>query len=72
MYRYEVVISWSEEDEVFVAEVPELAGCLAHGATPEAALAEAQNAIALWLEVARELGESIPEPKGRQARYASS
>jgi predicted RNase H-like HicB family nuclease len=70
MHRYEIDITWSPDDELFVAEVPELAGCAAHGATPEAALAAAQEAIALWLEVARELGEPIPEPRGRSLRSA--
>lgn len=70
MHRYEVIIYWSADDQVFVAEVPELAGCAAHGATPEAALAEAQEAISLWIETAREFGDPVPEPKGRRLQYA--
>ncbi len=70
MHRYEVIIYWSADDQVFVAEVPELSGCAAHGATPEAALAEAQEAISLWLDTAREFGDSIPEPKGRRLQFA--
>jgi predicted RNase H-like HicB family nuclease len=70
MHRYEVVIWWSDEDRLFVAEVPELAGCTAHGESPERALAEAQSAISLWIETARELGRAVPEPKGRRLRYA--
>ncbi len=70
MHRYEVIIYWSADDQVFVAEVPELSGCAAHGATPEAALAEAQEAISLWIDTAREFGDSVPEPKGRRLQYA--
>lgn len=70
MHRYEVIIYWSAEDQAFVAEVPELPGCAAHGATAEAALAEAQEAITLWLDTAREFGDPIPEPKGRRLQLA--
>jgi len=70
MHRYEVIIYWSAEDEAFVAEVPELPGCAAHGPTPESALAEAQEAITLWLDTAREFGDPIPEPKGRRLQLA--
>ncbi len=63
MHRYGFIIYWSSEDQVFVAEVPELPGCAAHGGTPAKALAEAQQAISLWLDTAREFGDPIPEPK---------
>jgi predicted RNase H-like HicB family nuclease len=66
MSKYEVIIYWSDEDQVFVAEVPEVPGCSAHGATQEAALTSAQEAIRLWIETAREFGDPIPEPKGRR------
>lgn len=66
MSKYEVIIYWSEEDQVFVAEVPELPGCAAHGATQEQALASAQEAIGLWVDTAKEFGDPIPEPKGRR------
>jgi predicted RNase H-like HicB family nuclease len=66
MIKYEVIIYWSEEDEAFVAEVPELPGCTAHGGTHEAALANAQDAIRLWIDTAREFGDPVPEPKGRR------
>jgi predicted RNase H-like HicB family nuclease len=66
MSKYEVIIYWSDEDQVFVADVPELPGCSAHGITQEAALASAQEAIGLWLDTAREFGDPIPEPKGRR------
>jgi predicted RNase H-like HicB family nuclease len=67
MNKYEVIIYWSEEDQAFVAEVPELPGCVAHGATQQAALSSAQQAIQLWLDTARECGDPIPVPKGRLA-----
>jgi predicted RNase H-like HicB family nuclease len=70
MYRYEVIIYWSDEDEAFVAEVPELPGCAAHGPTAGEALTEAQRAIDIWLETAREFGDPIPAPKGRRLAYA--
>lgn len=66
MNKYEVIIYWSDEDEAFVAEVPELPGCAAHGPTQEAALTSAQEAIRLWLDTATEFGDPIPEPKGRR------
>jgi predicted RNase H-like HicB family nuclease len=70
MNKYEVIIYWSEEDEAFVAEVPELPGCAAHGPTQEAALASAQEAMRLWVDTAKEFGDPVPEPKGRRLIYA--
>ncbi len=70
MLRYEIIIYWSEEDGVFVAEVPELPGCAAHGATEEAALKNVKDAVGLWIDTAREFGDPIPEPKGRRLMYA--
>lgn len=70
MNKYEVIIYWSEEDQAFIAEVPELPGCAAHGPTQEAALANAQEAVQLWLDTAREYGDPIPEPKGRRLSFA--
>jgi predicted RNase H-like HicB family nuclease len=70
MNKYEVIIYWSEEDEAFVAEVPELPGCAAHGPTQEVALASAQEAIRLWVDTANEFGDPVPEPKGRRLIYA--
>jgi len=68
MYKYEIY--WSQEDDVFVAEVPELPGCTAHGDTPEDALASAQQAIELWIEAAKEFGDPIPQLKGRRLQFA--
>ena len=64
-YRYEIVIYWSEEDKSFIAEVPELPGCAADGATYAEALANVDVIIQEWIETAKELGRPIPEPKGR-------
>ena len=63
MHKYEVTICWSNEDGAFVAEVLELPGCTAHGNTQQAALKHIRQAVALWLETAREFGDPIPEPK---------
>jgi predicted RNase H-like HicB family nuclease len=70
VHKYEIIIYWSNEDEVYVAEVPELPGCMAHGNTAEAALANAQDAIQLWVDTAREFGDPIPEPKGERLMLA--
>ena len=70
MHKYEIIIYWSNEDQVFVAEVPELAGCMAHGDSPESALANANQAIQLWIDTAREFGDPIPEPKGERLMLA--
>lgn len=64
-YRYEVILYWSEADQAFIAEVPELPGCAADGPTCREALAEAEVVIREWIETARELGRPIPEPRGR-------
>ncbi len=66
MYKYEIVIYWSNEDGVFVADVPELPGCAAHGDTQEAALENVNEAVRLWLDTAQEFGDAIPEPKGER------
>ena len=66
-YKYEIIIYWREEDGAFIAEVPELAGCLADGATHAEALTNVNVIIQEWIETARDLGRAIPEPKGRLA-----
>ena len=63
--RYELIIYWSEEDNAFIAEVPELAGCAADGRIYAEAVANAEVVIQEWLETAEELGRDIPQPKGR-------
>ncbi|MBU2604028.1 MAG: type II toxin-antitoxin system HicB family antitoxin [Actinobacteria bacterium] len=70
MHRYETIIYWSDEDQLFIADVPELPGCMAHGDTPQDALAQAQAAMALWIETATEFGDPVPEPRGRRLMYA--
>ena len=66
MHKYQITIYWSNEDEAFVAEVPELPGCAAHGDSQQMALKEIGQAIDLWLETAREFGDPVPEPKGER------
>ena len=63
--KYEVIIYWSDEDKAFIAEVPELPGCLADGRTKAKALAAVEVIAAEWLETARALGRAIPEPRGK-------
>lgn len=63
--RYEVIIYWSEEDQAFIAEVPELPGCVADGKTYQEALANVEVVIQEWIDTAKELGRPIPQPKGR-------
>ena len=70
MDRYEVIIFWSNEDQAYIAEVPELPGCMAHGATHEDALLNAKEATELWIATAREFRDPIPEPKGRRLLFA--
>lgn len=70
MYKYEIIIYWSEEDKTFIAEAPELPGCVAHGRTPEAALKNANEAIRLWIDTAKEFGDPVPKPKGRRLMFA--
>lgn len=70
MDRYEIIIFWSEEDCAFVADVPELPGCMAHGDTYESALANARDAITLWIKTAQEFHDPIPHPKGHRLAYA--
>lgn len=63
--RYEIIIYWSADDDAFIAEVPELAGCAADGRTYQSALSNVELVMREWLETANELGRPIPLPKGR-------
>ncbi len=65
--KYEIIIFWSSEDNAYVAEVPELPGCMADGKSYREALDNVQQIIAEWIETATELGRPIPQPKGRLA-----
>ena len=70
MHKYKIIIHWSNEDGVYVAETPELPGCTAHGGPQEEALEHIGQATDLWLETAREFGGPIPEPKGEHLMLA--
>lgn len=63
--KYELIIYWSDEDQSFIVEIPELPGCMADGETYEQAVSNARIVIDEWIETARQLGRPIPEPKGR-------
>lgn len=65
MYKYKRVVYWSSADNAFIVEVPELPGCMADGATAAEAMENAEQVISEWLEVAKERGQSIPEPHGK-------
>jgi len=65
MLKYEVIIYWSQEDNAFIAEVPELPGCASDGKTYQEALANVEVIIREWIETAKKEGRSIPTPKGR-------
>ena len=65
MTKYEIILYWSDEDGAFIAEVPELPGCMADGPTRQEALGNVEVVISEWLETARELGRPVPKPKGR-------
>ena len=65
MHKYEIIIFWSDEDKIFVAEVPELKGCMAHGETQEEAVKNINDAIGLWVATAQEFGDEIPAPKSK-------
>ena len=67
--RYEIVIYWSDDDDCFIAEVPELSGCMADGATYQEAVTNAETAIRDWVDTSIQLGRAVPEPKGR-VQYA--
>jgi predicted RNase H-like HicB family nuclease len=64
-FKYEIIIYWSEEDGAYIAELPELPGCMADGETYSEALANAETIATEWIETAKQLGRPIPEPKGR-------
>lgn len=70
--HYHINLFWSSEDDCWIADVPDLKPCSAHGDTPDEAIANIQNAIALWLENAAERGMAIPEPRYRPAIYAAA
>ena len=70
MHKYEIILYWSDEDEAFVAEAPELLGSMAHGDDQETALRNIKDAMQFWIERAQELGRLVPEPKGERPMLA--
>ena len=68
--KYEIIMYWSSEDNAFITEVPELPGCIAHGETQEEALANAKEAMQLWIDTAKEFGDAIPKPKEKRLVFA--
>ena len=65
MHEYRIVLYWSRQDNAFVAEVPDLPGCMAHGDTQQSALDHVRQAMDLWIDTARDLGRPVPEPSSR-------
>jgi predicted RNase H-like HicB family nuclease len=63
--KYEIIIYWSDADQAFIAEVPELPGCMADGKTKAQALADAERIAKLWIATAKSLGRPVPEPRGK-------
>jgi len=70
MEKYEIIIYWSAEDQVFIADIPELPGCMAHGDTHESVLSNAKDALRLWIDTALECNDPVTEPKERRLIYA--
>ena len=70
MLKYEIIIYWSNVDKVYIADVPELPGCMAHGDTYEEALKSITDAMDFWIEVAQERKEEVPQPKGDRLYFA--
>jgi len=72
MHCYEIIIFWSSKDETFIADVPKLPGCKAHGNTPQEALTHAQDAIELWVDTAQEFGDPVPSEDAKAGRVPSN
>ena len=70
MLRYEIILCWSNEDQAFITEVPELSGCMAYGDDHETALRNIKDAMHLWIERAQEMGRAVPRPKGKRLMLA--
>ncbi|MYB52722.1 MAG: type II toxin-antitoxin system HicB family antitoxin [Acidobacteriia bacterium] len=70
MHKYEIILYWSNEDQVFIAEAPELPGCMAHGDSYETALRNIKDAMRFWIDTATELGDPIPEPRRERPMLA--
>ncbi len=70
MDHFEIIIFWSDEDQAFIADVPELPGCMAHGDTHEAALASVKQAMQLWRDTAQSIGRNVPQARGGRLLFA--
>ena len=70
MHKYEIILYWSNEDQAFIAEAPELPGCMAHGDDLETALQNIKDAMGFWIDRAQELGRPVPQPKGERLMLA--
>ena len=70
MERFEIIIFWSNDDQAYVADVPELPGCMAHGDTHETALAAVKEAVSLWIETAQATGRAVPQARGERLLFA--
>ena len=70
MHKYETVIYWSEEDQLYIAEVPDLPGCMAHGKTDMEALVNSRDAIELWISTAKEFGDPVPAPTDHSVKFS--
>ena len=70
MYKYEIIIYWDKTDQIYIADIPELPGCSAHGKTYDESLENSKEAIQLWLDTAKEFGDPIPVPKEHRLMYA--
>jgi predicted RNase H-like HicB family nuclease len=68
--KYAIVIYWSAVEQIYIAEVPELPGCIAHGSTQQVALTNANEAVQLWIDTAKEFGDPVPQPKGERLMLA--
>ena len=66
MYKYQIILYWSNDDAAFIAEVPELPGCMAHGNSQVDAVKNVNEATGLWIDTAREFGDTVPQPKGER------
>ena len=70
MHKYEIILYWGNEDQAFIAEVPELPGCMAHGDDQETMLCNINEAMRFWIDTALELGRPVPEPKADRLIFA--
>lgn len=68
MYKYKIIMYWSEPDQCFVTEVPDLPGCMSDGKTPEEAIRNTEEVIGVWIEAARADGDPIPEPSTEEVK----